>query len=91
MQSSAFDIWYARRLDTRPGIDSGLSAGMKVLGLLTTFSAQELRRQPHIADFRDVTIRHEGEFLKVELSDQSQKAVARVRTQVCRSSPTETV
>ena len=29
--------------DTRPGIDAGLSAGMKVVGLLTTFSAEELK------------------------------------------------
>ena len=63
--------------DTRPGIDAGLSAGMKVVGLLTTFSAQELRHQPLIVDFRDVSIRREGEFLKIELSDQSQGAVER--------------
>jgi mannitol-1-/sugar-/sorbitol-6-phosphatase len=61
--------------DTRPGIDAGLGAGMQVVGLLTTFSAQELRHQPLIADFRDVAIRREGEFLKIELSDQSQRAV----------------
>jgi sugar-phosphatase len=53
--------------DTRPGIDAGLSAGMKVVGLLTTFSAQELRHQPLIGDFRDVAIRPEGEFLTVKL------------------------
>ena len=57
--------------DTRPGIDAGLSAGMRVVGLLTTFSAQELRHQPVIGDFRDVAIRPEGEFLKIELSGQS--------------------
>jgi mannitol-1-/sugar-/sorbitol-6-phosphatase len=61
--------------DTRPGIDAGLSAGMKVVGLLTTFSAQELRHQPLIGDFRDVAIRREGKFLKIELSDRSQRAV----------------
>jgi sugar-phosphatase len=63
--------------DTRPGIDAGLSAGMQVVGLLTTYSAHELRHQPLIGDFRDVTIRPEGEFLKIELSDQSQRAVER--------------
>ena len=63
--------------DTRPGIDAGLSAGMKVVGLLTTFSAQELRHQPLIGDFRDVAIRREGEFLKIELSDRSQGGVER--------------
>ena len=57
--------------DTRPGIDAGLSAGMQVVGLLTTFSAQELRHQPLIGDFRVVAIRREGEFLKIELSDRT--------------------
>jgi mannitol-1-/sugar-/sorbitol-6-phosphatase len=60
--------------DTRPGIDAGLSAGMKV-GLLTTFSAQELRHQPLIGDFRDVAIQCEDEFLKIELSDRSEGVV----------------
>jgi sugar-phosphatase len=63
--------------DTRPGIDAGLGAGMQVVGLLTTYSAQELRHQPLIGDFRDVAIRPEGEFLKIELSDQLQRAVER--------------
>jgi mannitol-1-/sugar-/sorbitol-6-phosphatase len=57
--------------DTRPGIDAGLGAGMQVVGLLTTFSAQELRYKPLIGDFREVAIRPEGEFLKIKLSDQS--------------------
>src|SRR3984885_7212626 len=61
--------------DTRPGIDAGLCAGMKVVGLLTTFSSQELRHQPLIDDFRDVAIRCEGKFLLIELSDRSQRAV----------------
>ena len=30
------------------------------------------RHQPLIGDFRDVMIRRESEFLKIELSDQSQ-------------------
>jgi sugar-phosphatase len=54
--------------DTRPGIDAGLRAGMQVVGLLTTHSAQELRYQPLIGDFRDVAIRREGEFLRIELA-----------------------
>ena len=53
--------------DTRPGIDAGLSAGMQVVGLLTTYSARELQHQPVIGDFRDVVILAEGEFLRVEL------------------------
>ena len=61
--------------DTRPGIDAGLSAGMQVVGLLTTYSAQELRHQPLIDNFREVAVRPEGAFLKIELSDQSQRAV----------------
>ena len=63
--------------DTRPGVDAGLGAGMRVVGLLTTHSAQQLRHQPLIGDFRDVAIRPEGEFLNVELSDQSQRDVER--------------
>jgi mannitol-1-/sugar-/sorbitol-6-phosphatase len=63
--------------DTRPGIDAGLGACMQVVGLLTTFSAQELRHQPLIDDFRDVAIRREDEFLKIELSDRSQYVVER--------------
>jgi sugar-phosphatase len=58
--------------DTRPGIEAGLNAGMQVVGLLTTVPAEQLRHQPLIRDFRDVTIQFDGERLKVELRDQSQ-------------------
>jgi mannitol-1-/sugar-/sorbitol-6-phosphatase len=61
--------------DTRPGIDAGLNAGMQVVGLLTTYSAQQLRHQPLIRDFLDVAIRRENEFLHIELRDQSQRVV----------------
>jgi sugar-phosphatase len=47
---------------------------MQVVGLLTTYSAQELRLQPLIGDFHDVAIRPEDEFLKIGLSDQLQRA-----------------
>jgi mannitol-1-/sugar-/sorbitol-6-phosphatase len=63
--------------DTRPGIDAGLGAGMDVVGLLTTYSARELRHLPLIGDFRDVAIRPEGEVLRIELSNQLQSAVER--------------
>lgn len=53
--------------DTRPGIEAGVNAGMQVVGLLTTFSAQSLRHDPLIRDFRDVTIQPDGECLNVEL------------------------
>ena len=58
--------------DTRPGIDAGLSAGMQVVGLLTTKSSEQLRHRPLIGDFRDMEIRNEGDFLRIELRDQSQ-------------------
>ena len=58
--------------DTRPGIDAGLSAGMRVVGLLTTCSSQQLRHRPLIVDFRSVKIRSDGDFLMIELRDQSQ-------------------
>lgn len=59
--------------DTRPGIDAGLSAGMQVVGLLTTFSAEELQHQPVIRDFRDVAIQRDGEFLRMELRGSMQR------------------
>jgi sugar-phosphatase len=58
--------------DTRPGIDAGLRAGMQVVGLLTTFSPQQLRHRPLVRDFRDVEIRNEGGLLKMELTEQLQ-------------------
>jgi mannitol-1-/sugar-/sorbitol-6-phosphatase len=53
--------------DTRPGIDAGLSAGMQVVGLLTTCPPQQLRHHPLIADFRQVTIRTEHDSLAIDL------------------------
>lgn len=58
--------------DTRPGIEAGLSAGMQVVGLLTTVPAEQLKHTPLIRDFRDVSIQLDGPVLKVELQDQSQ-------------------
>jgi sugar-phosphatase len=54
--------------DTRPGIEAGLNAGMQVVGLLTTISAQDLRHEPLIRDFRDVKVRSDGEWINFELS-----------------------
>src|SRR4051794_21780605 len=53
--------------DTRPGIEAGLSAGMQVVGLLTTVDASQLRHSPLIRDFRDVTIRSAGDRLRLEI------------------------
>jgi len=53
--------------DTRRGIEAGLNAGMQVVALLTTFPAERLGHHPLIRDFRDVTIRVDGECLQVEL------------------------
>ena len=61
--------------DTRPGIDAGLSAGMQVVGLLTTCSSQQLRHRPLISDFRCVEIRTQGDALEIEVRDESQRAV----------------
>jgi len=57
--------------DTRPGIDAGLSAGMQVVGLLTTYSSERLRHRPVIGDFRDVEIQSEGEALRINLREPS--------------------
>jgi sugar-phosphatase len=56
--------------DTRPGIEAGLRAGMQVVGLLTTFSAQQLQHRPLIDDFRNVEIRTDGDSLRIELRVQ---------------------
>jgi mannitol-1-/sugar-/sorbitol-6-phosphatase len=42
--------------DTRPGIQAGLNAGMQVIGLLTTVTAQDLAHRPLTRDFRDVRL-----------------------------------
>ena len=57
--------------DTRPVIDAGLSAGMQVVGLLTTYSSERLRHRPVIGDFRDVEIQSEGEALRINLREPS--------------------
>jgi mannitol-1-/sugar-/sorbitol-6-phosphatase len=54
--------------DTRPGIDAGLNAGMQVVGLLTTFSVNQLRYRPSVRDFRDVTVQLQGEVIRVKLT-----------------------
>jgi sugar-phosphatase len=45
--------------DTRPGIDAGLRAGMKVVGLLTTMSADELAYDTLVSDLRSVSVESE--------------------------------
>jgi len=42
--------------DTRPGIQAGLNAGMHVVGLLTTTTAENLAHQTLARDFRDVRV-----------------------------------
>ncbi len=54
--------------DTRPGIEAGLSAGMQVVGLLTTATAHQLEHRPLIRDFRDVKIHPDGARIKLELT-----------------------
>jgi hypothetical protein len=44
-----------------------MSAGMQVVALLTTVSAQHLKHRPLIRDFRDVRIQLDGECIKLEL------------------------
>jgi sugar-phosphatase len=53
--------------DTRPGIEAGVNAGMQVVALLTTIPAHALRHRPLIRDFRDVTIRPDGECIQLQL------------------------
>lgn len=51
--------------DTRPGIDAGLSAGMEVVGLLTTLSESALAHRPLIQDFRDIQVTRLGDRFEV--------------------------
>lgn len=53
--------------DTRPGIEAGLSAGMTVVGLLTTFPADHLKHNLLIRDFHDVTLASDGDFINVAI------------------------
>ncbi|MBS1806092.1 MAG: HAD-IA family hydrolase [Acidobacteria bacterium] len=62
--------------DTRPGIDAGLRAGMRVIALLTTCPPEQLQHAPMIRDFREVQIKSEGEFLTIQLTDGTGNAGA---------------
>ena len=53
--------------DTRPGIDAALRAGMQVVGLLTTMSADQLQHEFLVQDFRSVSILSQGDQLEVSL------------------------
>lgn len=53
--------------DTRPGIDAGLNAGMKVVGLLTTVPGVELAYEPLIRDFRDVQVTLKSTQFEIEI------------------------
>lgn len=59
--------------DTRPGIDAGLRAGMQVVALLTTCPPEQLQHHPLIKDFRDVHIETDRDFLKIQLTTDSQR------------------
>ena len=57
--------------DTRPGIEAGLSAGMQVVGLLTTHGAAELAHGTLIRDFREVAVKSSGTGFQVRLGLRS--------------------
>ena len=61
--------------DTRPGIEAGVRAGMRVVGLTTTCSSQQLQHRPLISDFRDVEVRSDGNLLDIRFRDRSQNAL----------------
>jgi sugar-phosphatase len=44
--------------DTRPGVEAAEAAGMRAIGLLTTFPAETLRCEWVIRDFRDIRFVH---------------------------------
>lgn len=56
--------------DTRPGIEAGLNAGMRVVALSTTMPVHQLEHRPLIRDFRDVTVRTEDDRIHIEVNDR---------------------
>jgi mannitol-1-/sugar-/sorbitol-6-phosphatase len=54
--------------DARPGIEAGLNAGMQVVGLLTTATAEKLNHPFLIKNFLDATVHPDGELLHIELN-----------------------
>jgi sugar-phosphatase len=55
--------------DTRPGIEAGMNAGIRVVALLTTVASDQLNHSPLIRDFRDVAVRPEGDHIIVDIRD----------------------
>jgi sugar-phosphatase len=58
--------------DTRPGIEAGLSAGMQVVGLLTTVPAQQLYHRPLVRNFLDITIVRAMGDIRIEIVTDQQ-------------------
>ena len=51
--------------DTRPGIEAGLAAGMRVVGLTTTHP--DMDHTPKIRDYRDLTVTRDGAGFEVRI------------------------
>lgn len=56
--------------DTRPGIEAGLSAGMQVIGLLTTVPAEKLGCPFVIRDYRDLELTKQDGRYEIALPTQ---------------------
>lgn len=57
--------------DTSPGIQAGLNAGMRVVGLLTTMTAQNLLHQPLINNFLDVHVETLASGFEITLTNRA--------------------
>jgi sugar-phosphatase len=53
--------------DTPPGIEAGLSAGMQVIGLLTTVTAERLRTTNLIRDYSDLRVNRCEDYFEIEI------------------------
>lgn len=54
--------------DTAPGIEAGLRAGMKAVGLLTTFTREQLGAEWAVRNFTDVSIERTDDGFVVEIN-----------------------
>jgi sugar-phosphatase len=54
--------------DTGPGIQAGLRGGMKAVGLLTTFTREQLGAEWAVRDFTDVSIERKDDGFVVEIN-----------------------
>ncbi len=55
--------------DTPPGVEAGLNAGMRVIGLLTTVASERLRTKYLLRNLLEVRVKAAGEKIELTLPD----------------------